>query len=180
MGFTDLSTITGVSDTSLKKIVTTQGTTPWHDGADDAYTTSSRQTIVAGTEYDFECNNLARHEDNFPEHITELWDTTDNVATFVEELDTPVYVARVQLNFVPTIAAAGTIELSAYVNETVPLLVDTSLINYKASDTRATALFTFYIGSETGFDLKNKGIKFTYTMSGAGEVYDRGIFIYRT
>ncbi|MHA1447969.1 MAG: hypothetical protein ACTSP4_00915 [Candidatus Hodarchaeales archaeon] len=175
MGFT----LNFTGDT-VNKVIDTQANTPHHDCGDNAFTTGSRQSVTGSTEYDFESNCLSFEDKNFPAHMTRLWDVIDNKAVFDEELDTPPYVSRVQLNFDPSVAAAGFMDINMYVNETVPILMATIRIPYKASDTRISVNFTFYIGDTTGYDIKNKGLIFKYKPDANGEVYDRGILVYRT
>jgi len=174
-----LSTLLGQTIQDTAKALDTQINTPHHDCGDDAYTTASRQAVSATTEYAFE-NNAAFENTNFPAHITKLWDTTTNKCYFTEVQDTPMYVARIQFNFDPTVAAAGFVEVRAYIDDTTPKLIQTIRIPYKAADSRMEALFAFYVGSETGYDMKADGLYFTYEADAAGEVYDRGILIYRT
>lgn len=174
-----LSTYLGGTESDIKKAMASQITTPEHSLNDDTYTTGSRQSITAATEYAFECN-AAFEKTNFPFYITKLWDITTNKCYFDEVLDTPMYVARVQFNFDPTVASTGLVEIKAWIDDATPKLIQTIRVPYKAVDSRMEALFAFYIGSETGYDMKVDGLKFTYEAIGAGEIYNRAILIYRT
>jgi len=165
--------------TEIEKALDSMINTPHHDVADDTFTTSARQSVTATTEYDFEANGSFENT-NLPTHITKLWDKTTNKCYFSEMQDTPMCVARVQLNFDPTTAAPGVVEFHAYIDDTTPKLIQVIRVPYKATDSRMEALFSFYVGSETGYDMKTDGLKFTYTPDANGEVYDRGILIYQT
>lgn len=165
--------------TDIKKVIDSQYHPPHHDCSDDAYTTGSRQSVNASTEYDFEVN-CAFENSVFPDHITKLWDPVTNMCDFSEEMNTPKYVARLQLTFEPTTANAGIMEFRAYINDATPKLIQTIRVPFKATESRMEALFAFYVGSETGYDMKNDGLYFTYECSLAGEVWDRGILVYRT
>ena len=67
-----------------------------------------------------------------------------------------------------------------YVNETSPIEFKPVTVNYKSTAAQVSALVTIYIGSETGFDVKNKGVFFKISSTGAGNMYDPSIEIYRT
>ncbi len=175
-----LSTLMGQTQADIIKSINQDIVQPWHDCADNAFVTGSKQAVTAANEYAFEVNGLPYEKTNFPSHITKLWDKTANKAVFTETLDSPVYVARLQMNFLPGTAAEGYMEFKAYINETVPVLFQTIKVAYKATDTRLEALFAFYVGSETGYNIKTKGVIFTYTPKTNGSVYDRGILIYKT
>lgn len=180
MGTIKLSTLIGQSQADIIKALNQEVVQPWHDCADSIYTTASKQSVTGGSNYDFHVDGVSRNETNLPTHITKLWDTAENLAVFSEVLDTPVYVARVQLTFLPGTAAEGYMEFKAYVNETVPVLLQTIRVAYKTDASRMEALFAFYTGDATGYDIKNKGIFFEYTPKTSGQVYDRGILIYKT
>ena len=109
-----------------------------------------------------------------------MWDKTTNTAVFTGVVDTPLYVARIQFTFLPGTAAEGVMQFRAYINETVPVLIQQIRNTFKTTESRMEALFAFYLGSETGYDVKGKGMKFTYSSSRAGQVYDRGVLIYKT
>ena len=180
MGTIKLSALMGQSQADIIKSMNQDIVQPWHDCADNAYTSASKQAVTAGQTYDFTANCLPYEKTNFPSHITKLWDKVTNLVTLIEVLDSPVFVARVQMNFLPDTSAEGYMEFKAYVNETVPILIQSITIAYKGTDTRLEALFSFYVGSETGYDIKGKGLKFTYKPKTNGKVYDRGILIYKT
>lgn len=174
-----LAALLGQTQADIIKAVDAGINTPYHDVADNAFTTGSRQSVTGSTEYDFEAN-ASFEVKNFPAHITEMWNATSNKCVFSELQDSPMCVARVQLNFDPSAASAGFVEFKAYIDETTPQLIQTIRIPYKATDSRMEALFSFYVGSETGYDMKTNGLKITYTPDANGEVYDRGILVYKT
>ena len=139
----------------VSKILEGRYTNPLHDLSGDDYTTASRLTMLADTDYDFVCNGNVRNFKNLPSYVTTLWNTSTNLTTFGELLDTPVMVITVRFKFDPTVAAAGIITVNPYVNETVPVKFKPVSVPYKASLTDVSALVTIYVGSETGFDVKN-------------------------
>ena len=164
----------------IDQILDEQYKTPLQDVSGDNYTSGSPLAMSADTEYDFVCNGNVRNFTNFPEHVTSLWDTTNDICVPDELLDTPVLVFTVRFKFDPTVAAAGTITVNPYVNETVPIKFKPVTVPYKATLTDVSALVTIYLGEETGFDVKNKGVFFKFEASGAGDMYDSSIEIYRT
>lgn len=168
------------SAAQIEKILDGRFHSPIQDVVGTNYTTGSRLAMSAATEYDFICNGATRNYMSFPDHITNIWNTSTNIATFPEFMNTVEMVANVSFNFDPTVAAAGVLTLRVYVNETVPLVMKQYTAAYKNADERYTVLATFYTGDDTGFDVKNKGVKFTIEASGAGELYDPSIEIYRT
>lgn len=162
------------------KIVQGREHSPIQDIVGNDYTDVSRLTVLADTEYDFICNGSIRNFKIFPEHVTNIWDTSTNKATFAELVNTPEIVANVQFNFDPSAASAGILTLKVYVNEDIPLLMKSYTIGYKAVDNRYTILATFYAGDAVGFDVKNKGVCFKIESTANGELYDPAIEIYRT
>lgn len=164
----------------IDKILDGRMHSPIQDCVGDNYTLGLPLAMTANTEYDFVCNCNTRDFSVFPNHITAMWDGVNNKATFVEFLNTPEIVANVQFTFAPSIAAAGVLTLNVYVNETVPLLIKKYTVPYKATTEDYTILATFYAGDATGFDVKNKGVIFKVESTGAGDLYDTAIEIYRT
>jgi hypothetical protein len=173
-----LSTLIGQSQADIIKAINESVVSPFEDQSDDQYTTSNRQAVTAGQEYDFTTTGTPYSKQNLPSHITGLFNGAS--FTFSQVLDTPMYAARVQMNFAPSTAAEGYMEFKLYIFESTPVLIQTIRSYYKASDTRLEALFTFYVGSEVGYDIKGKGAYITYTPKHSGHVYDRGILIYKT
>ena len=164
----------------VKKVLDGRYNSPIQDCVGDNYTVGSPLAMIGGSEYNFVCNGNTSNFKKFPEHITSIWDTATNIATFSEFLDTPEIVANVQFTFNPSSSSSGTITVMAYVNETVPIEIKSVVIPYKATATRSTGLITFYAGDATGFDVKNKGVFFTVESSGDGNLYDVALEIYRT
>jgi hypothetical protein len=150
------------------------------DCVGDDYTIGVPLVMTGGTEYPFTVNCNSRDFKVFPAHITNIWNSTTNIATFSEFLNTPEMVANVSFVFDPAISAAGKITISLYVNETVPILIKETTINYKASPEKVTGILTFYAGDAVGFDVKNKGVFFRVTSDANGDLYDPSIEIYRT
>ena len=180
MGTIKLSTLIGQSQADIIKAINQDIIQPWHDCADSEFRFASSQSISADTEYRFNCNGLVRNVKNLPSHITELWDTSSSKTFLSEVQDAPVYVARVQFNFIPDTSTEGVMQFRAYINEHVPVLIQQIRNTFKKVDSRMEALFAFYVGAESGYDIKNNGLFFAYESSVAGKVYDRGILIYKT
>lgn len=164
----------------VEKILDGRYHNPIHDVSGDDYTVGSPLTVNASTEYSFTCNGNVRNFTEFPSHITSLWNTSTNLFLCPDFLDTPVLVFTVRFKFDPDVAAPGTITVNPYVNETVPVKFKPVNVPYKATITDVSALVTIYLGEETGFDVKNKGVFFKFESTGAGVMYDPSIEIYRT
>lgn len=165
---------------TITKILDGRLHSPIQDVVGDNYTIGSPLVMAAGTEYDFECNGNTRVFEVLPDHITGIWNTTTNIATFSEFENTPEIVANVQFVFDPTVAAAGIITVRSYVNETSPIVMKEVTVPYKALVENYNLLITFYAGDAVGFDVKNKGVYFTVEASGAGDFYNTAIELYRT
>lgn len=180
MGTVKLSTLIGQSEANIIKALNQEIVHPWEDAADSAYTSASKQTVTAGTEYAFQVNRLAYSAWNLPDFMgTYLWDTNNHKIIFTPQIQYSVFTARVQLNFAPQSAAEGYIDFKAYICEETPALIQTIRVPYKTTDTRLEALFSFYVGDDTGYNMKLNGLKFTYTPKANGGVYDRGILIFK-
>lgn len=164
----------------ITKILDGRLNSPIQDVVDDVDTTSSRKSIAADTPYTFTSNGGVRNHKMLPAHITNIWDTASSIASFSEFMGVPEMVANIQFMFDPSSAVAGNITVSVWVHESVPVLMKSVVTPFKSAETRVTSLITFYAGEATEFDVKNKGVFFTYEMSAAGELWDRAIEIYRT
>lgn len=164
----------------IQKLLDETYHTAIQDVVGDNYTSGVPLVMTGGQSYAFACNGNTRNYKNLPTHVTNIWNTATNVATFAQFLNTPEIVANVQFAFTPSSANAGTITLDVYVNEDVPILMKSYTITYKGSAQRYTILSTFYAGAATGFDVKNKGVIFKLTASGNGSLYDTAIEIYKT
>ena len=151
------------------------------DIAGDNYSLGSPLSIAAGTVYNFVCNGNTRNYKVSASHITNEWDTVNNKMVFNSFLDTPMFVVQPNFTFSPSSATQGVMTFSLYVNETVPLLIDSSSVVFKGTaPEKLTGLITFYIGSETGFDIKNKGIIIKFSSTVAGDVYNMTLKQYHT
>lgn len=161
----------------LNRVVGTQYYTPWDDSADSLHHVGNKQAVVGGTEYEFTCDNLTYHDANGPTtESMELWDSVNNKMQWLDEGDSPVYVARVKLTFDPTIGSAGIMEFRIEPDNVAPDFTNIINVTYKSSETDMEALFTFYVKGQT----KTDGVKIYYTPEGSGEVWNRGLLIYRT
>lgn len=167
-----------VSGTALDKLLDSSEHPAWQDVVDGLHTSSSPQEITGGSETTFTNNGSVRNETSFPDHITELWDTTNSIAHFEEELNAPVYVARLEFTIDPQ--ATGTVDFKMYVNDDTPKLLQTTTVSYKNAIDRVSSLFTFYLGDAAGYDVKNDGVYFTITPSSDVDIYDKTLLIYRT
>lgn len=175
-----LSDYLGQSIVNIKKALDQEINAPWHYLADSEFTSGSPQAVTALTEYAFECDGLTMNSTNLPAHITKLWDTDTNKCYLEEILPKSIYVARVQLTFTPSTAAEGYMEFKAYIDDPSPKLIQTIRVAYKTLESRMEALFAFYVGEETGYNMLINGLKFTYTPKTNGAIHDRGILIYKT
>ena len=165
-----------VTGDELNKIINTSYHVPIEDVNDNAFTTGARQSITASSEYAYENNGLLYSCSNFPSHITKLWNTTTNKLEFGEQLNAPVYVANLQINFDPTASSTGVMTIRAYADDGVDTLLQTVLVPFKAVDSRLNAIFTVYLDTL----VKTNGVKFTYESSLDGEIYNRSGLFYRT
>ena len=164
----------------LQKVINENEHTPIQDIVGNNYTTSSRLSMTANTEYNFVCNGVVRNNLSLPIHISKLWDTTTNLGVFTDLVNTKMIVATPKFIFAPSTASAGFITVRAYVNETVPIEIDAKVVDYKAVAETVSQLLTFYTGNATGFDVKNKGVFFTVEADQNGELYDTSLVIYQT
>lgn len=164
----------------ITKVIDGRLHSPIQDCVGDNYTVGSPMALTGGVEADFEVNCNTRNFKILPAHITNMWNELTNIATFSEFENTPEIVANVGFIFDPSVAAAGIITVSVYVNETVPLLIKSTNIDYKSTPERVNALLTFYAGDATDFDVKNKGVIFKVESDANGSLYDTSIELYRT
>lgn len=153
---------------------------PIQDVVGDNYTSGSPLAMTGGVEYDFVCNGNTREFTSFPSYITNIWNTTTNIATFPDFINTQMMQADISFTFDPSTATAGNIYVKVYVNETVPILISQKSQKYKSTPEPVTITLTFYTGDETGFDVKNKGVFFKVESDANGDLYDTSIKIYRT
>lgn len=168
------------STAEVTKIIDGRLHSPIQDCVGDNWTVSSPLALLAETPVVFQCNCNLRNNKILPTHITNIWDGTTNIATFENFLNTPEIVANVNMIIDPSASSEGILTVSAWVNETIPILIKSVNATYKGDTEKITALLTFYAGSEPGFDVKNKGVYFTIESSSGALAYDMSIEIYRT
>lgn len=154
--------------------------TPIQDCVGNNYTNASPLVMTANTEYPFVCNGALRNKKYLPPHITNIWNTSLNKATFSTFVNIPEIVSNVQFSFAPSNSQPGNMTVNVYVNESSPILMKSYTVPYKGSAQRYTVVTTFYADSEVGFDVKNKGVIFKITASSGGNLYDTAIEIYKT
>ena len=169
-----------VTAEQLNKIINGRHHSPIQDVVGDDYTEASKFTMTAGVASPFLCNGNVRNFKVLPSHVTNMWSTSENKCLFTELDNTPMMVVDMSFMFLPGTASAGHITISAYIDDATSSLITSILIPYKSSLTRASALLTFYLGSDAAFNVKGKGVKFTVQSDSNGEGYDPSIKIYRT
>lgn len=175
-----------ITGNTLRKLVNYRYTPPSQDIVDGVYTDSSPRSITAGTEYKlvFDDTNLAREFTNgFNDYtgITTMYDFTNNVTSYGEFLDTQTVVSLPNCYFQPSSANAGECIIRMYVNEDTPIQMDQAIVGYQGlSYEKMGDLFSYYLGSETGYDVKNKGVYFTFEFEHSGNMKDMGLFHYLT
>lgn len=168
------------SQTQVDRILDGRLHSPIQDVAGDDYTVGLPFTMPAGVDNDFVCNGNVRNFKSLPSHITNIWDTVLNKATFVDFDNTPEMVANVNFTLNPDVSAQGIATITVWVNETIPLVIKSINIPYKGTTERINGLLTFYTGDTVGFDVKNKGVIFTVSSSTNAVGYDPSIEMYRT
>lgn len=165
---------------TIDKILDGRYHSPIEDIAGDNYTEISPLTITGGNTEQYVCNNNIREFSSFPAHVSKMWDTANNKAIFAELLDTPMIVGVPSFIWKPASSTDGKITVGVYVNETSPILIEEQTLNYKGTARRVSPLFTFYIGEDAGFDVKNKGVIYRITPDTTGDLYLPIIKHYRT
>ena len=121
-----------------------------------------------------------------PDYITSRWDGTNYKFAIPEELDSPNYSAVVSFIFDPDVAAVGEGTLRAYIiGDTVPTPATDNIIyadgfDYKAAPEYVTRNISFFLGSDTGYDAKNKGVYFTIQLDKTGDLTQIYADIHRT
>lgn len=164
----------------INKLLDGRYHSPIQDVVGDLWTVGSPLPLLAGTPVEFQCNGNIRNKKILPDHITNIWDTTTNRATFENFLNTPEIVANVSMVIDPSASSEGYLTVGVWVDEDTPILIKSTNIYFKGDIEKVTALLTFYAGDETGFDVKNKGVFFTIESTLAASVYDMSLEIYRT
>ena len=150
------------------------------DIVDSLHTSGSPQSLLAATEYRITNDALSRNNVVSPAYITDRWDATNNKIALATELDSPVYEVDISFTFSPAVAAEGEVITRIYIDDTVPKLIKTATAKYKQTTSIDDILMAFYLGTETGYDAKNDGVYFTIEFSGAGDLYDKSLTIFRT
>lgn len=159
-------------------------TPPSEDIVDGTYNVGNKLSYTAGVEQRLTIGAAARHKKNgFNDNtgISMIFDIDNDVAIFSEFYDTPVIISKPNCFFQPSASNEGYCTIRVYVNETSPLLLDESRVVYKGNTpAKISTLFSFYIGSETGFDIKNKGVFLTFEFDHDGEIWDMALLQYLT
>lgn len=152
------------------------------DVVDGVYVTGSERAIVADTEYrlTFDSANYARHATNGFSGltgITSLYDSTNDVFSYSDVQDTATVMALPNCWFTPSAANAGECLIRMYVNETSPILHDQAIVNYQGTTSEKMGdIFMWYLGDETGYQIKSKGVYFTFEFEHNGTMVDQGMF----
>ena len=186
MGTIKLSTLLGCTDQQTKRSVHYRLTPPTCDLVSNQYTNAAPLSIVAGTEYrmNFDLANLARSFNNgFNANtgITRMYDFVNHVSIFDEFNDTPTIVSLPNVYFKPSTASKGECLISCYVNETVPILHDQAIVGFQGTIYEKMGdLFSFYLGNEVGYQLKSKGVYFTFIFDHNGQAKDFALNQYLT
>ena len=66
----------------ITKILDGRLHSPIQDVVDSVDTSISKKTIAADTQYTFTSDGLVRNHKVLPSHITNIWNTTTDIATF--------------------------------------------------------------------------------------------------
>ena len=139
----------------------------------------STNVISAATPIRFTCDGASRNFVSAAGYITNRWDTVNSKISFSTETDTPVYTAIIGFTFNPDVAAAGTITITAFIDDDTPKEIRAYTVPYKASPATGSVTASWYLGTDAGYDAKNDGVYFEFQASGAGELYGRNLTIYR-
>lgn len=175
-----------VSGAELDKVIAYRYHPPMEDIVDGVYTISSPLAVSSGTEYrlTFDDSNLARYYSNgltSESGITRMYDYENNVAVYNELLDTPIVVALPNCWFQPSSANSGECVIRMYVNETSPILHDQAIVGFQGTSYEKMGdLFSYYLGDEVGYQLKSKGVYFTFEFTHDGNLRDMALFHYLT
>lgn len=152
---------------------------PIEDIVDSTYSSSNKLAVESGTEYRLSIGSTARHfKGGFNDNtgVTMMFDITNDKAVYSEIYDTPIIDALPSCIFQPSSASAGECIIRAYVDENSPILHDQAIVGYKGnSPEKMGDIFKYYLGSEAGYDLKNKGIYFTFEFDHNGLLWDMSL-----
>lgn len=169
-----------ITGDELKKVIMGRYYSFRQDIHDSQHTSGSPQAISAGTPVRFTNDTLTRNDVVSPYYITSRWNTTDNKVAFPEEIDSPTYVAEIGFVFDPSVAAAGDITLTVWIDDDTPKDIKVYTAKYKAVAEKQSIIATWYLGDDAGFDAKNDGVYFELEFEGAGDLYNKTLVIYRT
>lgn len=170
----------------IDKSISYRLTPPTYDIVDGVYITGNTLPVNQGQQYRlvFDSQNLAREFSNgfsSKTGITKMYDFDNNVSYFQEFNDTPTIVALPNCYFKPSASSEGECIIRCFVNEPSPILLDQAIVGFKGQVYEKMGdLFSFYLGDEIGFQLKTKGIYFTFEFTLAGELKDMGLYQYLT
>lgn len=157
---------------------------PYEDIVDGTYNSTNKLAIIADTEYRLSITTIARIKQNgfgVESGITEMFSVVDDKGVYSEFYNSPIIVDKPNCMFQPTVASAGFCTINVYVDETSPILIDQAVLAYKGSvPTKMATLFSYYLGNEVGFDIKNKGVYFTFSFTHNGDLWDMSLLQYLT
>jgi len=159
---------------------------PISDIVDGEFTLASPMTVTAGVEYflTFDPLQLARNFENgmnVNSGISTLFDFDNNVTNWSEFEDTPMMVIEPNVIYKPNAANAGNCIIRIYANETSLIQFNQAIIDFKGGVfEKMSTLFSIYAGDETGFDIKNKGVKCSFEFSLDGLMHSMALKQYLT
>lgn len=150
------------------------------DIVDGTNNVSNKLAVTAGVEYRLSIGTPTRHKKNgFNSNtgITKIYDIDLDKSVYNEFADTENIEAFPNCIFQPGAASSGECIIRCYVDETVPIFHDQAIVSYKGTTPEKMGdNFTFYLGSETGYDLKNKGVYFTFQFDHNGHIWDKALY----
>ena len=151
------------------------------DVVDNQTTEPSSNNISADTSIRWTNDGGNRNSTTAPTYMTDRWNTSTDIMKFTAELDSPVYVSDFSFTFHPQTTATGSITFRAYIDDpTTPKLIKTVVKSYKGETAIDGLLLTYYLGSSTGYDLKNDGIYFEIEFDQDGKIWGKSQVTYRT
>lgn len=166
----------------VKKILAYRNTPPTSDIVDGTYNNASPLAVTAGVEYRLTIGTPARvftNGFNSNTGITTMHDIVNDIGIYSEFIDTPNIQLLPNCYFKPTSANSGECIIRMYVNETSPILHDQAKVGYQGVIYEKMGdLFSFYLGDEVGYQIKSKGIYFTFEFSHNGNVKDMALYQY--
>lgn len=163
----------------INRTVAYRDTAISEDIVDGTYNSTNKLPVTAGVEYRLEIGTAARHFKNgfnSKTGITMLFDIDNDKAVYSEVYDTPTILALPNCLFQPSAASAGECIIKCYVDETSPILHDQAIVSYKGiSPEKMGDIFQYYLGDEVGYQLKTKGVYFTFTFDHNGNMWDMSL-----